>query len=84
MHTARLLTVFLSMYCTGGSAPRGCLVPGAGLGGLLWGVYLVPGAVPGPGGGVCSGGAWSGGVPGPGECLLRGGLLLGGWYPSMH
>ena len=45
------------------------------LGGLLRGVYLVPG-----GGVVCSGGSAPGGVPGPRGCLLRGGVCSGGGY----
>ena len=43
MHTARLLTVFPSMHCTGGgggvSAPGGCLVSG-------WGYLVQGGGIP--------------------------------------
>ena len=49
MHTARLLTVFPSMHCTGGVCSRGCLVWGVSAGGVC----------------VCSGGrelpGWGGG-----------------------
>ena len=67
---------------------RRCLVPGVpGPGGAWsWGVYLVPGGVPGPKRGVVilftGGGAWSrgclvpGGVPGPGECTWSQGVCL--------
>ena len=69
---------------SGGSAPRGCLLPeGSAPGGCL-----LPGGY-GPGG-VCSRGVvWSGGVCAPGD-LARGGsgpgVWSGGvwWYPSMH
>ena len=52
MCTARLLTISPSMYCTGGSAPRGVSAPG--------GVSAPRVSAPGGGclllGGVCSGG----------------------------
>ena len=73
MHTARLLTVFHSMFCTGGLylVPGGC-VPGLG-GTRSRGAVPGLGGVPGPGGylvwGPVGGGTWSGvqgDVPGPG------------------
>ena len=48
--------------------PAGC-VPSAAVA-VCWGVYLVPGGVPGPGG--CT---WSGGVPVPGGVPGPGGYL---------
>ena len=68
MRTARSLTVYPSMLCSGG---WGGLFPGGG-GCLVQGGPGLGRGVPGPGGVPGLGGAWSRG------CLVR------GWYPSMH
>ena len=87
MHTARMLTVYPSMLCTGGVY----LVPGVSALGGSAPVGSAPGGmcVPGPGGsapgGVCSGGVSApGGVPGPrGVSVPSGGcLLLEGGVPA--
>ena len=69
MRTARVLTVSPSMLCAGGGVcSRG------------WGVYLLQGSVPGPGGGVPGVGGYLiwGVYLVPGGCLLQGVSALGG------
>ena len=84
MHTARLLPVSPSMYCSGGWG-RGCrvyLIPGA----CTWSQWGVPGSrgVPGPEGYLPGGCSWSGGVPGPRGFTWSCGGVPGprGWYLS--
>ena len=48
-----------------------------------WGGVPGPGVVPGPGGCLLQGGAWSRGVSGPGGAACSGGcLVLGGGVPA--
>ena len=77
MRTAHLLPISPGMHCSQGE------------GYLVWGVYPVPGGVPGPGGCTWSWGVYlvpggvpgpgGGGVPGQGVCTWSGGVpVLGG------
>ena len=61
-----MLTVFHSMLCRRRGVPGLGGVPGPGGCTWSWGMYLVWGGVPGPGG-ECT---WSWGVPGPGGYLV--------------
>ena len=68
MRTACLLPISPGMHCSGG-------VPGLGMCTWSWGVYLVWGDVPGPGGVPGPRGILDlGGVPGPGGCTWSKGV----------